>query len=534
MSDELNPICRSYGATKPKKIEAQEAQDLEKLNDLAKVVKMLDIIRKVVSELSSLGKDLSDKALSIYSGIKVSSTSAMARIIMTFEGVLARIDKLPKQQRAELAVDRAKFFAMLIVVKRARDQITEIGLTLSRPGLELYSATSNDVVETSATVKMIKTLELTAQRMGDKLPASDRNAIGLVGDRKVPDYAAVEKYIKAKCTPMDGDLVPELVPLIPSEPISTVDKGPKKLDGKIPEVSSKFAVSGAIGTGFSHRFSGSPDVFPGSNGGVLADSVASLGYILNNPWTLQLDYKFSAAYDVEGPDNLLRNDDKVDLSARYKGEDLAVIVKAGARRYRNDYPMPQNPNGYSPTQDAYASYKMQPNLQLNLQENYSAQGLYISPNATYIRDQFRGTFGPSAGYSSVLHTFGFGATLGAGMQNGPHDFSSMATLLMFGDVADVNIGIRYFYNDKYGINANYQTTGSNGTPGQLVHARGGVKIPLFGDLVLEPYAGFAVGNEGSNPVSSAEAGIFLRYGKLLPRNPNTLTPYSLSPKAEDF
>lgn len=524
---EIYPICAKYNVAKPKELTAPEQQTINRLDDLVKVVKALEAVKKAAEEMSSVGKTLSSKALEIYGKAKVEDPSAIIRIIKTLAGAIQMIEALPAKEQGKLAEDKTKLAKMLEIMSKATEEAASLNFNLSQEGRNIYLDTAAAVNEPTATKTLIKTLELTAEKMAAALPEETKVKLGITAENKIPQYSQLAPLIITTCTPAEQVVVVEPVK------DDKEKKKPVKVDG-----------SAYLRPGYAHQFGkGSPD----AGKGILVGGGASGAVIFDEATKLQLDYKTFFSYDVEGEDNLMFNRDDADLSIMHKREDVDMLVKAGYLSMRNDYPSVVAPNYDAGTQDLYLNYRINKRLTFDLGEEAAIGGVeteYEKGNAFYFAGRiFPGitlhlssaalTLGAVAGWSTLLGGE-LGGQAGVACQKDEHEFAALFRISGWQGLVRVQGGLEYYYKDIFGIRALYERIRVSDAVMQDANLLFAWKIRLPKEFILEPFIGGGVSGSDKEIAPMVSGGLAVRFRSLMPQAPDFLTPFSTDPLRGDY
>ncbi len=545
--DSINPVCREFGVSKPLEVADSDSQELTKLSDLGKILKMHTTMKVAADELKMIGVTLSPEALAVYSATKIDAPSATVKIIKTLEAVIKKINN-----RQDLAADRVKLTQMLDVMQKAVGLITDLGKKLSADGLKVYLNTLLEITEPSATAKIIKTMERTAQKMSDALSARSKTKFSLTVSKTFPEYGEVEAYIVSMCTPEEAPALvalvkePEHAPAIPAT-LLPIEDGPNILVAA-PSTAKKEAlkkfdwmISGTAG--YARRFVGKDKLeLMSSADRALLGRLAVTGSVnLAENLNLNFDYKTSMSYDETGRDDLITNDDDGRVSVNYSTDSDNLLAQLGGRHYRTDYPTKTNPTISGGTEALYYNHKFSPNLSLNISQTFAgnlattqkdtgaAFDATLQPTVTYTLDNGANfTAGAVVSYDSLNEGVAGGPVVGLGYSSGLNALYGIGSYSRSNKGSNsATAGLSYFYDSKYGIIANYSFS-DHETTTHRADVMAGAKFSLWKDLFLEPLCGGTFGVVGGNAVVAPKAMLMLGYGKPLPSQPLTTVPGSIT------
>ncbi len=315
-----------------------------------------------------------------------------------------------------------------------------------------------------------------------------------------------------------------------------------------------------IGSGYGGRAKGKhlPELLAEEERGLLLKGAASFKFDLSARYALQIDYSFSAPYDVKGDDNLVSNKDDGRLSLIARPLDnLDLFVQAGWLYYRNDYPSAATPDINALQDHIRINYRPINKLSINFDQKLLTG--WTNESFPVDRSDFSlieaegelgvsydlGMFIPFAGGIGGYGKDGeiYGGFLGTGFKRGDHEADLRADYIntkIFAaeNVKDkgINLALRYLFNvDRGGAGAILYY--NNNLDGQ--HQMGGgvfgrVKLVEFlgNALELQPFVNVAALTNDDKAVNIM-GGIMLRFGGLRPGKPSFFKPYSIKPLLEE-
>jgi hypothetical protein len=527
MSD-ISPICFDRGGIKisqPKAITA--AEEVITLNDIAQLL-------EVYQELKAIDfSKLPDSAIGAFREKAGGSDFAVVLMVKalsekSFSGEeKTAVDELLAQLR-RIAEKYGRLFDgdNPLVSPKTRDRYNQAEIQIEKE-IPKGALRKKALAALEAVIKQL-VLGL-SKGAKNKLKISEASWIDKISVKQVNDL------IGEKCKPG----------LLTQQPASQAAPKSEK---------RKLDYSFRLVSGFGHRALGKdrPEVLAAEERGVLIQGGVSARYNFSKRYALQLDYNFSAPYDVIGKDNLVSNDDfgRLSLTARPLGS-LDIHAQVGWRNYRNDYPSAETPDLNGLVQNLRINWRAfagLPKLSLNLDQSLIAGWTNISFPAD--RSGFRlvraagepgaslkvGAFTPFIGGIAGKGDEGtiLGGFAGSVFDLGNHQANLR---LQYATHEGLSSAIRYLYDRggwKVGALAFYRNLNLSDN-----HQAGGgafaiirlVKI-LGLDLELQPFANAAY-EKGVVSALNFIFGVMLGLGGLRPSQPSALTPDSVKSLPEE-
>lgn len=323
---------------------------------------------------------------------------------------------------------------------------------------------------------------------------------------------------------------------------------PKPKPEPAPKSKPKFDWSLRLGSGYGLNPIGKeqPELLAAQERGILMQSAASGKLDIARRLYLQIDYNFSAPYDVQGGDNLVSNYDfgRVSLAAGPL-DNLDLLAQVGWLYYRNDYPSKETPDTNALVENLRINWKLFPGFSLNLDQSLLAGWTNESfPEETSDFHLIRAMGEAGASYQAGPCTPFIGGIGGHG-EDGEIYGGYIGTGLNLGEL-EVNLraqyrndeglsaAARYFFNQKdwgiggqlFYINDIGQDLEDQYKTGAGVVARFAIAEFWGNVLEVQPFANVAFAMD-SDSALNINGGILLRFGALRPAQPSSLRPYSI-------
>jgi len=527
MSD-VNAICLDRGGLKishPKAITA--AEEIITLNDIAQLLevyqelKAIDFSKLPDSAIGAFREKAGGSDFAVVLMVKaLSEKSFSGEEKIAVDELLARLKRIAEKYGRLFDSDNP------LVSPKTKDRYNQAEIQIEK-----------EIPKGALRKKALAALEAVIKQMVLGLSKGTKNQL------KISEASWIDKISVKQVNDLIGEKCKSglLMQQPTSQPAPKSEK--RKLD-----------YSFRLASGFGLRALGKdrPEALASEERGVLMQGGASAKYNISKRYSLQLDYNFSAPYDVIGKDNLVSNDDfgRLSLAANLLNN-LDVHGQVGWRYYRNDYPSAETPDINGLVENFrvnWRAFPQIPSLSLNLDQGLIAG--WINSAFPANRSGFRlvrvagepgaslrvGHFTPFLGGIAGKGDEGtiLGGFAGSVFDLGNHQANLR---LQYATHEGVSSELRYIYDRgtwKIGALAFYRNLNLDSN-----HQAGGGAFAIIRlakilglDLELQPFASTAY-ERGSVSALNLIFGVMLGLGGLRPSQPSILTPHSVKSLPEE-
>jgi len=381
-------------------------------------------------------------------------------------------------------------------------------------------------------LEAVRTLieEINARKLKAKFKTGDEN---WVDNLKADD---IHQLIAGKCKAGFVE---------PPKPQPKPEKAPEKK--KLPF----FQYSLRLGTGYGLMPAGQEhrELIADQERGILMQSSASGKLNLSEKLALQIDYNFSAPYDVQYGDDLVSNNDFGRISLiSLPLEKLDLFAQVGWRYHRNDYPGENTPDINALVESIRINYHLNDKLSINFDQHLLAgwtNESFPAQESDFHLIRALGEAGVSYKFGRAIPFIGaiggygedgalYGGYAGTGLEFGEHEAD-----LRLQYINDLGLGAvgRYFYNqEKWGVGANLSYQNFDFSDRHQFSAGLAARVAvakLFGRVIeLQPFVNVGYADNVDSALN-VNFGLMFMFGSLRPAKPSGLKPYSIESLPEE-